>query len=151
MGIINMIQTIKLVHKLDIILVKIGKFYQVYGKDAYIISYLFGYKLKRVENVMVCGFPLSSVNKIISILEDKKINYLIVDRRKNYEVDERLDNKNLNNYTKYFEKAKKYISYKTRIDNINNFLLENIDKEDFKDIIRKMEDVINERGEISSH
>lgn len=151
MGIINMIQTIKLVHKLDIILVKIGKFYQVYGKDAYIISYLFGYKLKRVENVMVCGFPLSNVNKIISILEDKKINYLIVDRRNNYEVDERLDNKNLNNYTKYFEKAKKYISYKTRIDNINNFLLENIDKEDFKDIIRKMEDVINERGEISSH
>ena len=151
MGIINMIQTIKLVHKLDIILVKIGKFYQVYGKDAYIISYLFGYKLKRVENVMVCGFPLSSVNKIISILEDKKINYLIVDRRNNYEVDERLDNKNLNNYTKYFEKAKKYISYKTRIDNINNFLLESIDKEDFKDIIRKMEDVINERGEISSH
>lgn len=146
-----MIQTIKLVHKLDIILVKIGKFYQVYGKDAYIISYLFGYKLKRVENVMVCGFPLSSVNKIISILEDKKINYLIVDRRNNYEVDERLDNKNLNNYTKYFEKAKKYISYKTRIDNINNFLLENIDKEDFKNIIRKMEDVINERGEISSH
>lgn len=146
-----MIQTIKLVHKLDIILVKIGKFYQVYGKDAYIISYLFGYKLKRVENVMACGFPLSSVNKIISILEDKKINYLIVDRRNNYEVDERLDNKNLNNYTKYFEKAKKYISYKTRIDNINNFLLENIDKEDFKDIIRKMEDVINERGEISSH
>ena len=60
----------------------------------------------------------------------KKINYLIVDRRNNYEVDERLDNKNLNNYTKYFEKAKKYISYKTRIDNINNFLLENIDKED---------------------
>lgn len=99
----------------------------------------------------MCGFPLSSVNKIISILEDKKINYLIVDRRNNYEVDERLDNKNLNNYTKYFEKAKKYISYKTRIDNINNFLLENIDKEDFKDIIRKMEDVINERGEISSH
>ena len=151
MGIINMIQTMKLVHKLDIILVKIGNFYQVYGKDAYIISYLFGYKLKKVENTKMCGFPLSSVNKIIATLEDKKINYLIIDRRNNYEVEERLDNKNLNNYTKCFEKAKKYISYKTRIDNVNNFLLENINKADFKDIIRKMEDVINERGKISSY
>ena len=49
MGIINMIQTMKLVHKLDIVLVKIGNFHQVYGKDAYIISYLFGYKLKKIE------------------------------------------------------------------------------------------------------
>lgn len=151
MGIINMIQTMKLVHKLDIVLVKIGNFYQVYGKDAYIISYLFGYKLKKVENTKMCGFPLSSVNKIIATLEDKKINYLIIDRRNNYEVEERLDNKNLNNYTKSFEKAKKYISYKTRIDNVNNFLLENINKADFNDIIRKMEDVINERGKISSY
>lgn len=151
MGIINMIQTMKLVHKLDIVLVKIGNFYQVYGKDAYIISYLFGYKLKKIENTRMCGFPLSSVNKIIATLEDKKINYLIIDRRNNYEVEERADNKNLNNYTKCFEKAKKYISDKIRIDNVNNFLLENINQEDFKDIIRKMEDAINERGKISSY
>lgn len=48
-----MIQTMKLVHKLDIVLVKIGNFYQVYGKDAYIISYLFGYKLKKVESTLI--------------------------------------------------------------------------------------------------
>ena len=86
MGIINVVQTIKEVHKYEVILVKIGKFYQVYGKDAYIISYLFGYKLKKVESVMMCGFPLSSIHKVIAKLEEKKVNYLIVDRRNDYEV-----------------------------------------------------------------
>ena len=48
MSILNIVKTAKEVHKNDIILVKIGKFYQVYGKDAYVISYFFEYKLKKV-------------------------------------------------------------------------------------------------------
>ena len=99
----------------------------------------------------MCGFPLSSIHKVMAKLEERKINYLIVDRRNNYEVDEISDNKNLNNYIKYFEKAKRYINYKDRIDNINDFMLKNIDKNDFKNIITKMEDVINERRKISSN
>ena len=151
MSIINMVKTMKEIHCKDVILIKNGKFYNAYGKDTYIISYLFGYKLKKVENVMMCGFPLSSIHKVMAKLEERKINYLIVDRRNNYEVDEISDNKNLNNYIKYFEKAKRYINYKDRIDNINDFMLKNIDKNDFKNIIPKMEDVINERRKISSN
>ena len=48
MSILNIVKTVKEIHKEKIIFVKIGKFYQVYGKDAYIISYLFEYKLKKV-------------------------------------------------------------------------------------------------------
>ena len=151
MGIINVVQTIKEVHKYEVILVKIGKFYQVYGKDAYIISYLFGYKLKKVESVMMCGFPLSSIHKVIAKLEEKKVNYLIVDRRNDYEVYEMSDNRNLNNYLRYFKKAKKYINYIERIDNINSFMLDNIEKEEFREIIRKVEEIINERRKISNH
>ena len=77
MGIIRIVKTAKEVHKNDIILVKIGKFYQVYGKDAYIISYIFDYKLKKVEEVYMCGFPQDSYNKVIAKLEEKKINYMI--------------------------------------------------------------------------
>lgn len=148
MGIIRIVKTAKEVHKNDIILVKIGKFYQVYGKDAYIISYIFDYKLKKVEEVYMCGFPQDSYNKVIAKLEEKKINYMILDRRNNYEIDEICDNKNLNTYTTYFEKARKYINLKIRIENINTFLLENIDKPDFKNIIYKMEEIINERRKI---
>lgn len=151
MGIIRIVKTAKEVHKNDIILVKIGKFYQVYGKDAYIISYIFDYKLKKVEEVYMCGFPQDSYNKVIAKLEEKKINYMILDRRNNYEIDEICDNKNLNTYTTYFEKARKYINLKIRIENINNYLLENIDKQDFKNILNKMEEIINERRKISGN
>ena len=148
MGIRTIIEAIKQVHDADIVLVKIGEFYQVYGKDSYIVSYLFGYKLKQMEGISMCGFPLVSLNKVIAKLEQKKINYLIVDRRNNYEVDEYSNNKNLNNYWEYFEKARKYVNYKIRIDNINKFMLDNIDKEDFKNIIIKMEEIINERRKV---
>ena len=73
MGIKNVIEVAKQVHKEEIVFVKIGKFYQVYGKDAYIVSYLFEYKLKKVEEVHMCGFPESSINKVIAKLEDNKI------------------------------------------------------------------------------
>lgn len=56
MGILNIVKTVKEIHKKDIVFVKIGKFYQVYGKDAYIISYLFDYKLKKVEEVLITEY-----------------------------------------------------------------------------------------------
>ncbi len=47
MGVENIIQVVKKVHTEYIVLVKEGSFYHIYGKDAYIISYLFGYKIKK--------------------------------------------------------------------------------------------------------
>ena len=120
MGIINMIETIKLIHKEDIVLVKVGTFYTAYGKDAYIINYLFNYKLNKTQDVYSSAFPIPSLGKVTAILENNKINYIVVDRRNNYEIDEFCDNKNLNTYTTYFEKARKYINLKIRIENILN-------------------------------
>ena len=72
MGVINMIRTIKEIHKEDIVLIKVGTFYNVYGKDAYIISYLFGYKLKEVEEIKMCGFPKASINKVTAKVQKTK-------------------------------------------------------------------------------
>ena len=70
MGVVNIIKVAKQVHANDILLVKTGGFYHAYGKDSYIISYLFGYKIKQIEeNYSTCGFPESSINKIIATLE----------------------------------------------------------------------------------
>ena len=148
LNIINIVETVKQIHKTDVIIVQIGKFYQVYGKDAYIISFIFGYKIQNVQGTKMCGFPVTSIKKVMARLEEKKINYLILDRRNNYEVEERVDNKNLNNYKAMYEKANKYINYKVRIDNIYNYLLKNIEKEEFKNIIGRMEAVAYERGEV---
>lgn len=152
MGVINIVQTVKQIHKSDVVLVKIGKFYHVYGKDSYIMSYLFGYKLKEVEKVSMCGFPESSINKVTAKLEKEKINYLILDRRNNYEIYDSSNNKNLNTYGKYFEKAKEHVNKKIRIDNICSFLINNMEKENFKEIIMQMEDIIkDERRKVSSN
>ncbi|MBQ9298609.1 MAG: hypothetical protein IJ223_06275 [Clostridia bacterium] len=40
MSVVNIVKNVKDVHKQSVILVKIGTFVNVFGKDAYIISYL---------------------------------------------------------------------------------------------------------------
>lgn len=99
MGVVNIVSTVKQIHKEYIVLVKIGKFYSAYGKDAVILSYIFQYKVKYVENnIQSVGFSEGALNKVLTKLEEFKINYLILDRRNDYEVDEKSNNKNLNKY-----------------------------------------------------
>ena len=81
------------------------------------------------------------------------MNYLIVDRKNNYEVEDVCDFKNLNNYDKIFQKAKPLISIKIRIGNINEYLLNNIDNKsiDLKELVKELEEVIDERRKISGN
>ena len=145
----KIIETIEEVHNKDICMFKVGNFYHIYNKDAEILSYVFKYKIKELgENLKECGFPIVVLPKIMAKLEDLKINYLTLDRRNNYDVDTKEDYKNLNNYEKYYEKAHKYINHSKKIKKISNFLEENIEKEDFSELIKRMEDIINERRKI---
>lgn len=149
MSIINIVKNIKQVHPEYIILIKIGKFYYSYSKDAYIISYIFNYKLKTIEeNIKVCAFPVFILNKIMAKLEENKINYIIIDRRHNYEVDEKSDNGNLNKYNLYLEKSKKYINKKNKIEEIYNYLISNIENDTNNELIKEIERQINERRKI---
>ncbi len=87
-----------------------GKFYNVYKDDAYILNYLFGYK---VLDKRKSGFPDSSINKVKNELENKKISYQIIYDDKEPEVK---NYKNLNNYDKYMKLAMEKIDIKERID-----------------------------------
>ena len=145
----KMIETIKEIHTKDICLFKIGTFYHAYGRDAYILSYIFGYKIKDLEkNYKECGFPVSEVSKVCAKLENNKINYLIIDRRNNYDVDEKEDYKNLNRYVEFYEKANKYVNCKKRIDIINEYLVDNIETKNITKMLSGMEEIMYERGEI---
>ena len=55
-----MVRNIKEIHPKTLLIFKVGAFCESYGKDSYIISYLFGYKLKKIENMTMCGFPLNN-------------------------------------------------------------------------------------------
>ena len=146
MGIINMVQNVKEIHYKYIVLVKVGNFYYCYGRDSYIISYLFNYKINILnQNIYSCSFPQNALNKVIANLEQKKINYVILDRRNNYEIIEKSDNKNLNRYDKFYEIGKKKKVRKVRIEKIYSYLIENTED---KELIERIEKVIDERRKV---
>ena len=94
MGIINIVKNVKEIHNKYVVLVKVGNFYYCYGRDSYIISYLLNYKINILKDYTYsCSFPQSAINKVMSMLENNKINYVILDRRNNYEIIEKSDNR----------------------------------------------------------
>ena len=147
----SLITTIEIIKKElypeSVVLLKVGTFYHAYFKDAILLSYLFGYKLKKLEkNVSNCGFPAVVLNNVKYLLEQKKINYLIIDRAHNYEEDEKEDFKGENSYMECYEKANRYILLKERVDRINDFLIEHINEESINNVLDRMECVIYEKG-----
>lgn len=117
-------------------MVKVGNFYRVYEKDAYIIAYLFKYKISEENDIMVSGFPTSSIKKVEARLENKKINYIVLDRKDNYAVNERTDFKNLNTTKNTLICLKPYVSNVRRIENINEHLLSLASKEELKILLK---------------
>ena len=121
----------------SILLVLSGSFYNVYGKDAYILCYIFKYKIKnklyitlddKEEYVINTGFPRNSLDKVLLDLEDKKINYVI----------------KVKTYKRRYEASKKYCMEKMKINEITSKLDELCGKRDFSSILEKIEDYINE-------
>ena len=65
-----MVREIKEIHPEYLVIVKSGTFFCVYGKDACILSYLFGYQVKDVEDTITCGFPVALFKKVQAKLEN---------------------------------------------------------------------------------
>lgn len=61
-----------------------GKFFEVYGYDAFMFGYLFDYKVLQNGKTYKCGFPDSSITKITNKLSDLKISYQIIYRGRNH-------------------------------------------------------------------
>ena len=63
------------------------------------MNMIFGYK---VLNGDVCGFPDTTLNKVLNTLNDSKISYQIIDVDKDPIINEF---GNINLYSKYLQKA----------------------------------------------
>ena len=149
MGIVNMVRNMKQVHPTNVLLIKVGKFYHAYGKDAYIISFLFDYQLKKVEgNTNTTGFPETALNKIQTTLEEKNINYMLISRANNYEVVEEYDFKKENTYNDVYFNAHKYQSRKNKADEIYEYLLNNINEDFVKEKMNQIEEILYATGQI---
>ena len=132
----------------SILLVLSGNFYNVYGKDTYILSYIFKYKIKeklyktiedKDEYILNTGFPRNSLDRVLLDLEDKKINYVIKVKDKK---DIFKDFKKLNTYKRKYEASKKYFVDKMKINEIVCMLEELCGKKEFKNVIEKIQEDI---------
>ena len=90
-----------------------GKFFEVYGYDAFMFGYLFDYKVLQNGKTYKCGFPDSSLTKITNKLSDLKISYQIIYRGRNPFVK---DFKKINQYSKYKLLALQKLDIKERMD-----------------------------------
>ncbi len=99
--------------KYNIITQSSGKFFEVYGYDAFMFGYLFDYKVLQNGKTYKCGFPDSSITKITNKLSDLKISYQIIYRGRNPFVK---DFKKINQYSKYKLIALQKLDVKERMD-----------------------------------
>lgn len=125
----------------SILLVLSGNFYNVYGKDAYILCYLFHfkfihklYKTEEEKEVYVpkTGFPRNSLDKVLIDLEDKKINYVIKVKDKSDIVK---DFKKLNTYQRRYVVSRKYCMDKIKLDEIIEQCDALCGKKDFSNVL----------------
>ena len=141
----DMLEKIKEVKKLEpksIIFVKIGSFYNVYGDDSFILSYLFGYKTKLLENgCRTCGFQITSASKVFSKLKENIINYLIIDKRLDFEIIEKNDFKRKNQYKNFLKIALPYMNLKEKLETLCQNILENMDNQDFESELENLENI----------
>lgn len=147
-SVLTIIKEIKAIHPDYIALIKTGSFYSVYGKDASIISSLFDYQFKEINDTITCGFPANSIKKIQAKLENSKINYLLINRRTGYTIEEKVDFKNLNTYNKKYLSSKIYTSNQRRIKKINEFLIKNARNKELNIVLKEIENIINENRKI---
>ena len=64
----------------SIIIMKNGIFYNVLGKDCYIIKNIFGYKVSTFGDTIRVGFPIKGLNKVLDTLDKLKISYLVYEQ-----------------------------------------------------------------------
>ena len=99
-------------------------------------------------NCVFIPHSLDYIPREVSALESKKINYMIIDPRNNYRIDEKSDNRNLNEYEEQAKKAYTIVKQKRKVEKIKNDLETYIGKENFRSISSKMEEILNENRKI---
>lgn len=150
MATINMVKTIKKVYPNSIVMVKIGNFYYVYDKDSFIFSYLFDYKIKDSEGYPSCAFPLTSFDKITSILKKTKLNYVALNKANDFEeLEKQLENSE-ETYIQIYKDSEKVITRSMRIQNIYDILMAEIETDAINDILFKIEQIIKKESENSA-
>lgn len=142
MNIENEVKILKNSNPDTLIMIRIGAFYHVYGKDSSIISYLFGYQIKKISKLNTCGFPISVLDKILARLEIEGIAFKVLNS--NFDVENESKKGIQNTYEKIYNNSYKYLLKKNKIEEINIYLMENINTDYINKKIEEIEKIIND-------
>ena len=115
---------------------KNGNFYISLNNDALVMNNIFNYKIIVISNYIKIGFPINSLNKVSTKLDELKINYIIYDKLIIQKI-----KFTPNNYKK-FVKENNYLVYLNRIDKINYLLKDNIKNSNMDKILNKIENIL---------
>ena len=135
---IDLFRILKLEYKEYVILFKSGSFYISFDEDSLILNKIFNYKILELKNNIKAGFPLNSLDTVISKLKELSINYIIIEDKNiidKYEVED-------NNFSKYTSSVFEVISINNRIDKIAS-KLKSIDNDKVKEILDEIEIMID--------
>ena len=119
----------RVIYKDYILFIKVGNFYEVFDKDAIIISKLLNYKIKFIKNNIKVGFPINSLNNVVNKLNN--INDVVIDNNNIIDIKEYEDNK----YECSID-INKILYNKFRIDKIYEYLIDNIMNDDILNRIK---------------
>ena len=119
-----------------LIMFKNGNFYISLNNDALVMNNIFNYKIIVISNYIKIGFPINSLNKVSTKLDELKINYIIYDKLIIQKI-----KFTPNNYKK-FVKENNYLVYLNRISKINYLLKNNIKNSNMDKILNKIENIL---------
>ena len=120
-------------------------FYRCYDKDAYIVSYLLGYKLNSNSANDMAGFPSSSIKDVTNKLILNNVDYKIIKVNKlSLEIIDNFSARNDNNYETIYEKSCIYTKLKNKINRLSQKLVEKIGNDNIDEVLNKIENIIFE-------
>ena len=142
---ISEIEEVKEMNPKYLVFAKVGYHYFVRDEDSYIISYLFGYKLKEnCKGKKYYSFQTTSGKKIFSKIEKENVNYLIYDSKDENKIIEIFNFKEKNRYKEVLDMSLRYKKQKERVDNLFQDVLKYANIPEFDEEIKKFEIVMKE-------
>lgn len=125
---------LKMKYEKYIVIMKSGIFYNVLGNDCYLMKSIFGYKINPFGDTIKIGFPLNTLNKVIGMFDQLKINYIVYENE--------IVIKRIFQHNQYDFYLKNKLTIEERIDFIYFKLRELKDTADFMNVLERIEEII---------
>ena len=124
----------------SIVLIKSGIFYKTFNNDAYIVAHLCNYKINRLSNFVMVGFPENTIENVKEKLLKENVSFVIIN-----EDNRILSSKNKfikSNYKVLLDRSCKLNNIEMEIERIKSTLDILKGTNTINDIISKIKEII---------